>query len=131
VQPLQSVAQFYASATTGAGKPPGADGPPLVDETRVGPVTYALPDVQEDAALTVGFTCDADVAVSVEIGELGQAGSYSSSSTDCAGIVGAYTTPPLDPGHLPRSVTVSAPAGVRVSLAVYGVTAQELTPSVS
>lgn len=125
VQPLQSVAQFYASDTAGVVRPSGADGPPLLDETRAGTVTYPLPDVQQDAALTVSFTCSAHVAASVQIGEAGQPGSHDSSSTDCAGLVGAYTTPALDPSHLPRSVSVSVPADVWVSLAVYGVTAQE------
>ncbi|WP_380161900.1 hypothetical protein [Kineococcus sp. R86509] len=129
MQPLQSVAQFYASDPAGALGPSGADGAPLLDETQAGSVTYALPDVQQDAALTVGFTCDAHVAVSVEIGDAGQSGGYSSSSTDCAGMVGSYTTPALDPGHLPRSVSVSAPANVWVSVAVYGVTTQEQAAS--
>lgn len=74
----------------------------------------------------MAFTCDAHVAVSVRIGEPDQPGGYDSSSTDCAGAGGAYTTPVLDPAHLPRSVSVSAPVEVQVSLALYGVTAQEL-----
>jgi len=124
--PLSSVADFYASGAAGPSGPPGTDGSPLLDETRTGPATYALPDAQRYTALTVAFTCDAHVAVSVRIGEADQPGGYDTSSTDCAGAIGAYTTPVLDLGHLPRSVSVSAPAGVQVSMALYGVTAEEL-----
>ena len=88
--------------------------------------TYALPDVQGYSTLTVAFTCDAHVGVNVRIGDVGQPGGYDTSSTDCAGALRAYTTPVLDPAHLPASVSVSAPTGVQVSLAVYGVLAQEL-----
>ncbi|MGI4895796.1 MAG: hypothetical protein ACRYF3_11860, partial [Janthinobacterium lividum] len=122
---METVAKYYARQGSG---PAGADDELLVDETAEGSQEYVLPDLSEFEALGVGFTCDVEADIRIQIGAAQQPGSFAGGAEGCVDSVAALVTPALDPARLPHTVAVSAPDGVEVSIAVYGVPRLQMVP---